>query len=132
MRKRKIFLVDDDFDDQLIFQSALETVSTLFDFETAYDGIDALTKIKDPAFRLPDLIFTDLNMPKMNGIRFLEAVKKLDYYQQIPVIVYSTSASPADINTCKSLGAEAYLVKPSYFSELCRQLESTLRKQHII
>lgn len=129
---KKILLVDDDIDDQSIFQSALETICQTAELVMACDGVDALSKIKDPVAVLPDIIFTDLNMPRMNGFGFLESIKKLECCHTIPVIVYSTSSSPHDINTCKSLGAVAYMVKPSYFTQLCRELETILKNMYIL
>lgn len=71
MRVRSILLIDDDDDDQFVFGEALHSVNTSVALETAKDGIDALHKL-DVLPALPQLIFLDLNMPRMNGKTFFE------------------------------------------------------------
>jgi two-component system, chemotaxis family, response regulator Rcp1 len=60
----------------------------------------------------PNLIFVDLNMPQMDGKRFLEAVKQEPALKAIPVIVLTSSQSPSDIRDCYERQASCYVVKP--------------------
>jgi CheY-like chemotaxis protein len=60
----------------------------------------------------PNLIFVDLNMPRMDGKRFLEAVKREPALKAIPVIVLTSSQSPSDIRDCYERQASCYVVKP--------------------
>jgi len=58
-----------------------------------------------------DLIILDINMPKMNGLTFLETMRN-DGYGEIPVIVISTEGKDDDIRRALELGAKAYIKKP--------------------
>ena len=106
-----IFLIDDDTDDQEIFSiivaEAFPQISCVF----ANDGIAALEKLqKKPALR-PDLIFIDINMPRMNGMQCLTEIKKLKDFSDIPVYMYSTAAEPAMVESCMSKGAVGFIRK---------------------
>ena len=75
----------------------------------ALNGLEALDQLvleKDI-----DLILLDINMPKMNGLAFLEAMSR-DGYGHIPVIVISTEGKDEDIRRALELGAKAYVKKP--------------------
>jgi CheY-like chemotaxis protein len=76
---------------------------------------------------LPDLIFLDMNMPKLNGKQVLREIKKTRSLASIPVIMYSTSFAPRDIEEIKELGAVFYLLKPSRFDDLCASLTKILQ-----
>jgi CheY-like chemotaxis protein len=75
----------------------------------------------------PKLIFIDLNMPGMDGKRFLEAVKCEPTLRTIPVVVLSSSQSPTDIRNCYERHASCYVVKPfdgREFIETAQQIVS--------
>jgi CheY-like chemotaxis protein len=125
LQNHLLFLVDDDIDDHEIFKSALAKVNEELALLTATNGYDAL-QVLSQVNVLPDYIFLDLNMPRMGGLQFLQAIKQSDNLKKIPVIIYSTSANPNDIEKTKELGAETFITKPSRFSELCQVLQSLL------
>ncbi len=72
----KIFLIDDDEDDQLMFKEVIESINPTLHCETATNGKIALNKLK-VGTALPHIIFLDLNMPVMNGFDFLAASRQL-------------------------------------------------------
>ena len=121
-----IRLVDDDADDRYVFIYALQNVDASINVETAVDGIDALQKLAENK-ATPQLIFLDLNMPRMNGKSFLKEIKSLQALHSIPVIVYSTSSNPADIEETKALGAKDFITKPNSYNELCEVLATALQ-----
>jgi CheY-like chemotaxis protein len=121
-----ILLVDDDADDQYVFKDALQNVDASITVETAVDGIDALQKLAENK-AAPQLIFLDLNMPRMNGKSFLKEIKLSQALQSIPVIVYSTSSNPVDIEETKALGAKDFIIKPNSYNELCEVLATALQ-----
>jgi CheY-like chemotaxis protein len=125
LQSKLLFLVDDDIDDQEIFKSALAKINEAFKVLTANNGHEALQFLSSLDV-LPANIFVDLNMPRMGGLQFLKEIKKTDTLKHIPVIMYSTSANPADIAITKELGAERFITKPARFSDLCMLLESLL------
>jgi CheY-like chemotaxis protein len=82
--------------------------------------------LEDDAGFLPDLIFLDLNMPKMDGRQCLAEIKKLPRLEQIPVIIYSTSADDREIGSLLAAGASAWLSKPTDLRVLVSQLSGYL------
>ena len=116
------FLIDDDRDDQEIFTMALQDINHPIQCFFANDGVEAIMKFKnDPTF-LPHYIFIDINMPRMNGMECLEAVKLTPSIKHIPVYMISTSADPKIIAKSKAMGAIDFIVKPSSISELTKVL----------
>jgi CheY-like chemotaxis protein len=124
---RTIFVVDDDPDDKEIFAEAIKRVDPTIQCFTAADGGDALQKLND-ALIIPDLIFLDLNMPRVDGRQFLVEMKKDSRFSQIPVIIYSTSAMKRDIDETIQLGASLFLQKPSDMKELCKALAGIISR----
>ena len=115
-------LVDDDPDDQEVFLTALSDVSATALCLIATDGDRALELLYNEG-TVPDYIFLDLNMPRMNGFEFLAAMKKSRILRNIPVIVYSTTSQPAQIETVKKLGATEFFTKTTKYNELCSILK---------
>lgn len=111
-------LADDDADDQLLFLEALGEIDTSIECLVALNGEDALQKLKDRRENLPNYIFLDLNMPRMNGLQCLNEIKKMEQLHNIPVIIYTTSAAQRDIDESKKSGAEKFITKPTSFQEL--------------
>jgi DNA-binding response OmpR family regulator len=123
MNKEKIcFLIDDDLDDQEIFALALQEVDENFKCLTANSGYEALQKLSFANSVVPDYIFLDLNMPRMNGKECLIEIKKFEKLNKIPVIIYSTSSSQNDIIDAQRLGASNFITKPFSIAELTDKL----------
>ncbi len=72
----------------------------------------------------PDLILLDLNMPGMDGRRFLEIVKADERLKSIPVVVLTTSSDTSDIERCYQLGASTYIQKPVSFDGLTQAVRT--------
>ena len=125
LQNQLLFLVDDDMDDHEIFKSALAKVDGDLTLLTATNGYEALDFLSTTG-TLPDYIFVDLNMPRMDGLQFLKEIKQTDTLKNIPVIIYSTSSNPVDIAKTKQLGAISFVTKPSRFSDLCSFLQSLI------
>jgi CheY-like chemotaxis protein len=126
MKTSLIFVVDDDMDDLMLFQDAINEIDPDIKIETAGNGVDALKKLSGELNAEPDYIFIDLNMPLMNGIQCLQEIKKIPAYAHIPVIIYSTSSYERDILQTINNGAFHYIVKPFSFQELCEKLKKVL------
>lgn len=121
------FLIDDDDDDQEIFNLALDSIDLDITCITANDGIEALNKLNIDSDFVPDFIFLDLNMVRMNGRECLTEIRKLSRLKDVPIIIYSTSSEQKDIIETKLLGAADYIVKPPSISILVQRLEQVLR-----
>lgn len=107
------FLVDDDTDDQDIFFWAIENISSSIRCITSLDGQRALESLAPDQNFLPDFIFLDLNMPKINGLQCLKEIKEMNHLNQVPVIIYTTSDNPRDQKETLAMGASSFLTKTS-------------------
>lgn len=126
--KKTCFLIDDDVDDQEIFVMALDQLNIQFNCIVANNGNEALQKLKrEPV--LPDYIFLDLNMPRMNGKECLKELKKNERLQNIPVIIYTTSSSKADMEDTLKLGAAGFITKPFSLKDLTDTLTLFFQKE---
>ncbi len=114
-----IILADDDSDDRELFSEAIEETNFQVKLDTAEDGETFLCVLKSSK-NLPDIIFLDLNMPNKNGKECLAELRSSVKYNQVPVIIYSTSSSKRDIDEVYEKGANLYISKPSSFQELKR------------
>jgi CheY-like chemotaxis protein len=119
------FLIEDDQDDQEIFVIALQKINAEIDCKVADNGVEGLKVLEDHSF-LPDFIFIDINMPKMNGIECLAAIRKLDHLRSTKVIMYSTSADANITAQCKAAGADEVLIKPPLIRQLIALLQAVL------
>jgi CheY-like chemotaxis protein len=125
---RECFLIDDDVDDQEIFEIALKKVDRSIAFITASNGVEGLRKLKEDRSFVPDFIFLDVNMPKMNGIQCLPEIKKLSHLKDVKIIMYSTSTDVGIMSRSKQLGADRFLVKPDKIGALVNELTQILQK----
>ena len=78
--------------------------------EDGKDALDKLENLKEDQLNLA-LIITDINMPRMDGITFIENVKKSNF-RFLPIIVFTTEAEKSMIEKGKAAGASGWLVKP--------------------
>jgi CheY-like chemotaxis protein len=122
-----LLLVDDDQDDLEMLEMQLRKIDSALQIFTAMDGEDALETLHKKMMLEPDLIFLDINMPGMDGKQFLREIKKDSKLRHIPVIIYSTSRSQADIDETSQLGASSYLSKPNNHHELRNSLTGILQ-----
>lgn len=123
---KTFFIVDDDADDQELFIEAVHEVDRSIQCLAASDCEEAIDMLKTRKIPLPDIIFLDLNLPRLNGKQCLEAIKKEDDLKHIPIIIYSTSCEKRDLEETRRLGASYFLVKPNKFAELCKSIEYVL------
>ncbi len=119
----RVLLIDDDEDDKMFFIDALASIGRQINCEYFNAGEKALKWLTNTN-ELPHYIFLDLNMPKMNGLEVLKALKSQFHLQNIPVIIYSTSRNERHQQEAKSFGASQYVVKPYKQSELIQELIS--------
>jgi CheY-like chemotaxis protein len=105
MRKKLdcILLVDDDFDDSNYHKIIIKKMNITNSIQTAENGLEALEFLKKENQIIPELIFLDINMPKMNGWEFLEQYKDLPKNQKarITILMLTTSSNPDDLKKAK-------------------------------
>ncbi|HVU57767.1 MAG TPA: response regulator [Puia sp.] len=124
-----VLLVDDDADDREIFTWTMSNIYPSAVIDMAIDGQDALEKLEQWEY-CPDIIFVDLNMPRMNGFDFLKEIRQMDRWKELPVIVYSTSSNPKDMARSWQAGATDYIVKGTDMASVKRDILQALEKFH--
>jgi CheY-like chemotaxis protein len=126
-----ILLVDDNPDDAALALYALQRNRLANHIQVVSDGIEALDflfgegKFENKTTHHPKLILLDLNMPKLNGLEVLKAIRENPQTAGIPVVILTTSKEDRDLIESYRLGANSYIVKPvdfNQFSEVVRQL----------
>jgi CheY-like chemotaxis protein len=120
--QKTLFIIDDDEDDQLFLHEAMNDLNIPIDCYYANNGELALQQLRNEEIPVPDFIFLDLNMPKLNGKECLVEIKKLPKYAEVPIIIYTTSSNQRDKQEIMQLGAHYFLTKPTRISELCSSL----------
>ena len=120
--RKNCLLVDDDRDDQDIFKFALNKVFPEFRCIIADDG-DIAMRILQQQDRSPEFIVMDINLPRLNGLDCLAAIRKIHDLQEIPIFMYSTCGQSDIIQKCMSLGASGFYTKSSNLTDL----ENSLR-----
>lgn len=114
-----LLCIDDDPDDLDLFCEAVRAINATYRCEVAENGAVALAMLDNLR---PDLIFLDINMPVLDGKETLQQIRKDSRFAAIPVCIYSTTASPREIDTFRQLGADEWLTKPTSFDALCHSL----------
>jgi two-component system chemotaxis response regulator CheY len=112
----RILVVDDSSLVRLYCRGVLEQAG--FEVEQALNGVEALEKVLAQPF---DLVIADMNMPRMDGLSFLRALRRgASDVATLPVLVVSTEAEAQDRDQARAAGASFYLVKPVSEASLLR------------
>jgi DNA-binding NarL/FixJ family response regulator len=111
-----LLLVEDNAGDILLIRQILLKSSTPVRLHVAMDGEQALQMLADAQFK-PDLIILDLNLPKIPGLALLEKCKP-----SAPVVVFSSSANPAEVKEAMDLGVRGFVRKPSDLEEFAKAI----------
>ncbi len=96
------------------------------DVVEAVDGVDGLEKAKSTQF---DLVITDINMPNMDGLTFVEELRKLSQYAKSPILVLTTERSDEMKTKGKAAGATGWIVKPFVPDQLLKAVNIVLSKK---
>ncbi len=113
VKNLSLLIVDDDEDDRRLFIESTKEVDESITCIEATGGQEALDYLTNPSNPLPDYIFLDLRMPKINGEKCLDEIKKVDRLVDIPVFIYTTSTDKNDIRSLGEKGAVMFISKPT-------------------
>lgn len=112
----EILLIEDNEDDIIFTQKALEKGKVLVSLNTVQDGAQAMGFLRKSeeyaAAPRPSIILLDLNLPGKDGREILAEIKEDESLKKIPVVVLTTSAAEQDIVKSYNLHANSYVVKP--------------------
>lgn len=117
---KSVFLVDDSATMLMSLKGTLQISG--YKVETASDGEAALNKLK--AGYRPDLIITDINMPKLDGIGLIREARKLLRF--VPILALTTESQQGKRDEAKKIGATGWLVKPVGAAELVKVIKQVL------
>ena len=113
-----ILSAEDDLDDQLLIKQAIEESGIRASINFVSDGKSLLEKLTELyGDDLPDILLLDLNMPIIDGLAVLKALRERDDLDDLPIIILTTSSDQKDIDRCYSLGVKSFFTKPSSFTE---------------
>lgn len=119
-------IIEDDQIEVLKLQRVVNQFDDKSQLKVAHNGEEALSMLQ-AAEILPDIVFLDLNMPKMNGLEFLKTLKSDDRLRFLPVVIMTTSSNPRDIKACYETGVAGYISKPLKYQEYEEKLLRTLK-----
>jgi two-component system chemotaxis response regulator CheY len=108
MSAYKVLIVEDSPTMRQLIVFALKRLRGLTIVE-ANDGVDGLKKLSSDKF---DLIFTDINMPIMDGLKLVSLVRNDPGYKQVPIVIITTEGANEDRERALALGANDYITKP--------------------
>lgn len=121
-----LLLADDDTDDCIFFQEALEEIPVATKLTTVNDGVQLMQLLSASEDKLPNAIYLDLNMPRKNGFDCLTEIKQNQKLKQLPVIIFSTSFDNEVVNLLHERGAHYYIRKPAEFYNLKKVLHKSI------
>jgi diguanylate cyclase (GGDEF)-like protein len=114
-------------DNESVRNSTLSMLHRFFDdVIVAVDGIDALSKFHDVNEKRYDLILTDINMPKMNGIEMITEIRKLD--RDVSILILSAHNETGYFTKTIRLGIDGYLLKPIDLEQFIDTLIGSVEK----
>ncbi|MEX0812453.1 MAG: response regulator [Chitinophagales bacterium] len=122
MRQIRILLVEDNEGDILLTTEALEEGNVSGELIVVKDGWEAVQFLektgKYKAAKSPDIVFLDINIPKLNGLEVLQRIKNNNVIKHIPVIMLSSSSAKNDVLLSNRYNANFYINKPLEIANL--------------
>lgn len=120
--KMTILIADDDPDDRMFLEEALQKNGYQHIIEFVEDGEELMLRLKHPEASLPNLLMLDLNMPRKNGFQALQEIKADPRLRRLPVVVMTTSSADEDVARSYDLGVNSFITKPFNFSRLIEMI----------
>lgn len=128
----EILHIEDNEGDIILTQLAFKRTKWPVHISVAHTGreaLDILNKAKEEEGELtkPQLILLDLNLPEINGIEFLQMIRKDSKLEALPILVVSSSTNQRDIREAEQNKANGYIIKPytsDRFTDMVKQIEN--------
>lgn len=128
-----LLLIEDSDEDFEAMQRFLKLAPVVIPLQRCINGEQALAfldrtgRYTDPHLApRPSLIVLDLNLPKTDGREVLKRIKQNESLQTIPVVIFTTSNNPKDMEICYRYGIKNYIVKPIDFGQLKRNMQTLI------
>lgn len=131
MRQRSILLVEDNQTNVLLIRRAIGKVERNIQIQAVENGEAAVhylqaKRTQSSSEVMPDLVLTDIKMPRMNGMELLAWIKQQPEWANLPVVILSSSGDPEEIDQAMELGATSYIIRPGSTSELVEAMRQIL------
>jgi len=120
--KKRILVVDDSESIRELVGSTL--IEAGFEVVTAIDGEDAFTQLEKEKI---DLVLTDLNMPKVDGIMLVKKIREHNKYKYLPTLILTTESETKKRIEAKEAGATGWIVKPFDKERLLKIIKKVVR-----
>lgn len=117
---KRIYLVDDDQDDRFFIREAIQESGATAEIVEVENGFDLLALMKEVVDPESSVIIIDMNMPKMNGLETVAAIRTDNRLAAMPIVMLSTSSNPSLIRTAYLSGVTSFVTKPSTFDEFAQ------------
>jgi len=125
-----ILLVEDEENDAKLVQMAFKKNNIVNPVQWARDGLEAIAYLNgDGAYAdrnqhpFPEVLILDLKMPRMGGLELLTWIREHPEFRVIPTIIMTSSRQHSEIEKAYNLGANTYMIKPSSFEELAKNVK---------
>ncbi len=116
---KSLLVIEDSDEDFNAMQRMMRKLSFMFPIYRCTDGEEALDYLyhegeytDQTIYPRPSVIMLDLNLPGTDGREVLEQIKQDQQLKLIPVVIFTTSSNPKDIESCYDQGANSYMIKP--------------------
>ena len=111
--ENRILHVEDNSDDVLLTALAFRKAGVQLRIDVAIDGAKAIAKLQSQVGSPPVCVLLDVKLPCISGFEVLTWIRAHPFLKRLPVIMFTSSLLPQDINRAYDLGANSYLTKPS-------------------
>lgn len=123
-----LLVVDDSEADQYLIRWILRDLGADLDLEQYRDGDQAIERLCLPTEPSPDLVLLDINMPRRTGHEVLQILGERLPDRTFPILTFSTSDSPSDVECSELFGADGYLCKPGNLRDFTALLEDLVER----
>ena len=124
---KDVIVAEDDADDLLFFEIAINETGIPVAIRHAKNGDSLFVLLKE---QIPELLFLDVRMPCKDGVLCITEIRRHKEYDNLPVIMCTSSSYEKTIEDCYKSGANFYLVKPDNLNALTYKLKSVLSLSH--
>lgn len=120
-----ILFIEDDMIERMKFERTVSKLGFENKIIEASNGEEALHILEEKDV-VPNIIFLDLNMPRISGLEFLQKLKSDDRLKFIPTIVLTTSNNHKDVLECYRIGIAGYILKPLKYDDYVNKIDKVL------
>jgi DNA-binding NarL/FixJ family response regulator len=120
---KSLLIADDDADDKDFFVAAIKDINPAAQVFTVPNGVELMKLLQN---FMPDILFLDLEMPFKNGLECLVDIQKKENLHHLPIVVFSSTNRPSNIQTAYDMGAHLFFLKPASYSAHVNSLRAIL------